>query len=147
MEQPDALNRWHPIAYHSKSMQPVERNYEIHDKELLAIIQALEHFRHYLEGHARPIEIWTDHSNLVYFTKKQKLSRCQACWALYLSRFNFIIIHKPGSQNKADALSQRPDHSEGMELDNEQQVLLDTKFFALRATRPATITIQGDTTL
>jgi transposase InsO family protein len=147
LEQPDALNRWHPVAYHSKSLQPAERNYEIHDKELLAIILALEHFRHYLEGHARPIEIWTDHGNLVYFTRKQKLSRRQARWALYLSRFTFVIIHKPGSQNKADGLSRRPDHSGGMELDNEQQILLDTKFFAVRATRPTAITIQGDTSL
>ena len=74
LEQPDALNCWHPIMYYSKSLQPTERNYEIHDKELLAIILTLEHFRHYLEGHAKPIEIWTDHGNLVYFTKKQKLS-------------------------------------------------------------------------
>jgi hypothetical protein len=75
LEQPDALNRWHPVAYYSKSLQPAERNYEIHNKELLAIILALENFRHYLEGHAAPIEIWTDHGNLVYFTRKQKLSR------------------------------------------------------------------------
>ena len=78
LEQPDALNRWHPIAYYSKSLQPAERNYEIHDKELLAIILALKHFRHYLEGHSKPIEIWTDNGNLVYFTRKQKLSRRQA---------------------------------------------------------------------
>jgi hypothetical protein len=94
IEQPNALNRWHPVAYFSKSLQPAECNYEIHDKELLAIVLALEHFRHYLEGHTNPIEIWTDHCNLVYFCQKQKLSRCQACWALYLSHFNFIIIHK-----------------------------------------------------
>jgi hypothetical protein len=50
LEQPDALNRWHPVAYHSKSLQPVEHNYEIHDKELLAIVQALDIFHHYLEG-------------------------------------------------------------------------------------------------
>ena len=144
LEQPDALNRWHPITYYSKSLQPAERNYEIHDKEQIAIILALEHFRHYLEGHAKPVEIWTDHGNLVYFTKKQKLSRRQARWALYLSCFNFTIIHKPGSQNKADALSRRSDHTEGMELDNEQRILLDTKFFAVRATRPTAVTIQGD---
>jgi transposase InsO family protein len=147
IEQPDALNCWHPVAYFSKSLQPAERNYEIHNKELLAIVLALEHFRHYLEGHANPIEIWTDHCNLVYFHQKQKLSRCQARWALYLSCFNFLIIHKPGSQNKADALSRHPDHLEGMETDNEQQILLDTKFFAVRATRPTAITIEGDTTL
>ena len=50
LEQPDALNHWHPVAYHSKSLQPAEQNYEIHDKELLAIIHALEIFCHYLEG-------------------------------------------------------------------------------------------------
>ena len=44
LEQPDVLNRWHLIIYYSKSLQPAERNYEIHDKELLAIILALEHF-------------------------------------------------------------------------------------------------------
>jgi hypothetical protein len=53
----------------------VERNYEIHDKELLAIIRALDIFRHYLEGWDDNLEIWSDHGNLVYFTTKQKLSR------------------------------------------------------------------------
>ena len=147
LEQPDALNQWHPIAYYSKSLQPAEQNYEIHDKELLAIILALEHFRHYLEGHTKPIEIWTNHGNLVYFTQKQKLSCWQARWALYLSWFTFVIIHKPGSQNKADALSRHPDHSEGMELDNDDRVLLDTKFFAIQAIRPQAITMQGNNML
>ena len=92
LEQPDAFNQWHPIAYYSKSLQPVEQNYKIHDLELLAIIHALETFRHYLEGRDDTLEIWSDHGNLVYFTTKQKLSCRQACWALYLSRFKFIIV-------------------------------------------------------
>ena len=50
LEQLDALNHWHLVAYHSKSLQPAERNYEIHDKELLAIVRVLEIFRHYLKG-------------------------------------------------------------------------------------------------
>ena len=129
MEQPDTLNRWHPVAYHSKSLQPAERNYEIHDKELLAIVLALDVFRHYLEGRDDTLEVWSDHVNLVYFFTKQKLTRRQARWALFLSRFKFIIVHKPGTQNKSDALSWRPDHKEGMALDNEEQILLDTKFF------------------
>src|SRR6202046_3183198 len=73
LEQPDALNRWHPVAYHSKSLQPAERNYEIHDKELLAIVLALDVFRHYLEGRDDTLEVWSDHVNLVYFFTKQKL--------------------------------------------------------------------------
>jgi hypothetical protein len=147
LEQPDALNRWHPIAYHSKSLQPAERNYEIHDKELLAIIRALDIFRHYLEGRDDNLEIWSDHGNLVYFTTKQKLTRQQARWALFLSRFKFTIIHKPGVQNKSDALSRRPDHKEGIATENEERVLLDDKFFTINATRPTAITVLGDTTL
>ena len=147
LEQPDALNHWHPVAYHSKALLPAERNYEIHDKELLAIIRALETFCHYLEGRLDTLEIWTDHSNLVYFTKKQKLSYRQARWALYLTRFTFTIIHKLGAFNKSNALSQRPDYKEGLAHDNEDRVLLDTKFFAVRATWPAVVSIQGDTTL
>jgi hypothetical protein len=87
LEQPDALNCWHPVVFHSKSLQPAEHNYKIHDKELLAIVLALEIFRHYLEGWDNTTEIWTDHGNLVYFFTKQKLTRRQARWSLYLSRF------------------------------------------------------------
>ena len=87
LEQPDALNHWHPVAYHSKSLQPAERNYEIHDKGLLAIIHALEIFHHYLEGREDTIEVWSGHRNLVYFSTKQKLTQKQAHWALFLSCF------------------------------------------------------------
>ncbi len=51
LEQPDILNRWHPVTFYSKTMQPVEQNYDIHNKKLLAIIHALEFFHHYLKGH------------------------------------------------------------------------------------------------
>ena len=78
---------------------------------------------------------------------KQKLSQQQARWALYLSRFKFIIIHKPGVYNKSDALSRQPDHKEGMVHDNEEQVLLNTKYFSARAVRPTAVTSQGDKSL
>jgi hypothetical protein len=144
LEQPDLLNRWHPVAFHSKSLQPAERNYDIHDKELLAIIRALEAFRHYLEGHPDPFEIWTDHNNLAYFRTKQKLTRRQARWSLFLSQFTFVIIHKPGAYNKADALSRRPDLKEGIRFDeNENRVLLDDKFFNVRATQSITLDVRA----
>jgi transposase InsO family protein len=147
LEQPDALNRYHPVAYFSKSFQPAKQNYEIHDKELLAIVRALETFRHYLEGRDDTLEIWTDHGNLVYFTTKQKLSHRQARWALFLTCFHFTIIHKPGTYNKSDALSRWPDHKEGMLHDNEERTLLDAKFFSTHATRATAITSQGDPSL
>jgi hypothetical protein len=68
-------NAWHPVAFLSKALNPVEQNYEIHDTEMLAIIRGLEEWRHYLEGARHPVEIWTDHKNLEYFRVAQKLNR------------------------------------------------------------------------
>ena len=70
--------RWRPVAYISKSLNKAERNYEIHDKEMLVIIWCLEVWRHFLEGAKDQFEIWTDHKNLEYFMMAQKLNRRQA---------------------------------------------------------------------
>jgi hypothetical protein len=105
LEQNNALGRSHPIAYFSKSLQLVERNYEIHDKELLAIIHTLKHFRHYIQGSPHETQILSDHANLKYFTTKQTLTCRQAQWALFLSEYNYTIIPTPGKQNTVDALS------------------------------------------
>jgi len=59
-QQSPADDKWHPVAYYSKSLNPVEWNYEIYDKEMLAIIQALEDWCHFLEGAWHKFEIWTD---------------------------------------------------------------------------------------
>jgi len=58
-------------AYFSKSLSETERNYEIHDKEMLAIIRALEEWRHFLQGALHKFEIWTDHKNLEYFMSQR----------------------------------------------------------------------------
>ncbi len=65
--------KWRPVAFMSKSLSATKRNYKIYDKELLAIMLALDEWRHYLMGAAEDIEIWTDHQNLQYFRKPQKL--------------------------------------------------------------------------
>jgi len=70
--------KWHPVAFYSKFLSLVERNYKIYDKEMLAIICALEEWRHFLEGAQHPVEIWTDHKNLEYFMTAKKLNRHQA---------------------------------------------------------------------
>jgi hypothetical protein len=126
-------DKWHPIAFLSKSLNEVERNYEIHDTEMLAIIRALEEWRHYLEGAQHPVEIWTDHKNLEYFRSAQKLNRRQARWSLYLSRFDFTLHHKPGRcMGKPDALSRRADHGTGRD-DNKDVTLLGPELFHARA--------------
>ncbi len=59
--------KWRPVAFMSKSLSTTERNYEIYDKELLAIMLALDEWCHYLMGATVDVEIWTDHQNLQYF--------------------------------------------------------------------------------
>jgi len=56
--------KWRPVAFISKSLNAIERNYEIHNKEMLAVIRCLEAWRHYLEGAKLEFEIWTDYKNL-----------------------------------------------------------------------------------
>ena len=105
--------KWRPVTYISKSLNEAKRNYEIHDKEMLAIIWCLEAWRHFLEEAKDQFEIWTDHKNLKYFMKAQKLNQRQARWLLYLSRFDFTLKHVAGrSMGRADSLSRRVDWAE-----------------------------------
>jgi len=77
---------------------------------MLAVVRCLEAWRYFLERTTTKFEIWTDHKNLKYFMKVQKLNRRQARWALYLSRFNFMLKYVPGNRiKKADSLSMRLD--------------------------------------
>ena len=114
-----------PVAYMSHSMTPPEQNYPIHDKEMLAIIKATECWRHYLEATPYAFEIHTDHNNLMYFMKSQNLSKRQARWQLWMSRFNYSLVYRKGTaMHVADPLSRRSDHYVHSSEDNKEQVLL-----------------------
>jgi hypothetical protein len=98
-----------PVAYFSSKHSGTECNYEIYDKELLAIIKSLEEWRPELQGSAEPFEIITDHKNLEYFTTTKALSQRQVRWSEFLSQFNFRITYRPGSRAiRPDALSRLP---------------------------------------
>ena len=100
----------HPVAYLSRTFSGAELNYDVHDKELLAIFEAFKSWRHYLEGPAFPIDVVTDHKNLEYFSTTKILSRRQARWSEYLSAFNMVVRFRPGRLGtKPDALTRRPD--------------------------------------
>jgi len=104
-------NKIHPVAFFSRSLNPSERNYPIYDKELLAIVSALEHWRHLLKGTDIPFTIFSDHRNLLYQKKPEKMSQRLVRWSIFLSEFNFKIVYRSGSSNgKPDALSRRPDY-------------------------------------
>jgi len=136
--------QWRPVAFISKSLSDTERNYEIYNKEMLAVVRCLEAWRHFLEGTTMKFEIWTDHKNLEYFMKVQKLNRRQARWALYLSRFNFTLKHILGSKmEKADSLSKRPDWEVGVERDNEDKILVKPEWLEVRRTERVEVIVEG----
>ncbi len=96
----------HPCAFFSRKLSPAERNYDMGNRELLAIKLALEKWRHWLEGAAHPFLVLTDHKNLQYLREAKRLNPRQARWALFFTRFQFKISYRPGPRNvKADALS------------------------------------------
>ncbi len=87
-------------------MAPAELNYDIYNKELLAIMFALDEWHPYLLHATKPFEIWTDHQNLSYFCQPQKLNRRQARWYAHLQEYDYELKHIPGASNlKADILS------------------------------------------
>jgi len=109
-------NKVHPIAFFSRSLTPAERNYPIYDKELLAIVESLEHWRHLLKGTSIPFIIFSDHRNLLYQKKPEKMTQRLVRWSLFLSEFNFKIVYRSGASNgKPDALSRRPDYAHNID--------------------------------
>ena len=95
--QKDDNSDLHPCAYLSQTFTTAEHNYDIYDQELLAVIHALDHWRHYLQGTHHPVTLLTDHKNLTYFHQPQKLSRQQARWMMFLQDFDLHFVHIPGS--------------------------------------------------
>ncbi len=98
-----------PIAFFSRTMAPAELNYEIYDKELLAIYVAFRQWRCYLEGARHTVHVVTDYKNLEHFNTTQMLSRRQVQWSQFLSSFYYEIFYRPGRLGaKPDALTRHP---------------------------------------
>ena len=104
--QADSNGEWHPCSYLSQSFSPAERNYDIYDRELLAVIRGLKTWKHYLRGSPFPVKVFTDHKNLLYFKEPQKLNRRQARWMLDIGDYDLKLVHVPGKELAGpDALS------------------------------------------
>ena len=98
------------ICYQSRQLKPAERNYPVHDKELLAMKYALVKFRVYLLGE-RPFTVYTDHASLRTAINSPHLSQRMARWLSFFAEYNFRVEYKSGRLNVvADALSRRPDY-------------------------------------
>ncbi len=108
LSQEDENREWHPVSFFSKTMVPAKLNYKVHNKEMLAIVHSLSHWRAELQGSPQRLRILTDHWSLEYFMTTKQLTSRQAQWSELLSQFFFQIIYRPGKSNKlADALSRQ----------------------------------------
>ena len=144
MSQKDDDGVLHPVAFFSKKHSPAECNYEIYDKELLAIVRCFEEWRPELEGTKNPINVLSDHKNLEYYMTTKQLSRRQARWSEFLSRFNFKITYRPGKLGgKPDAFTRRsgdlPSGEGDERLEYQKQVVLKPHNFHIPdPSQPAT---------
>ena len=102
----------HPIAFFSRQLTAAEINYDVYDKELLAIIESFKQWRHHLLGAHFPITVFSNHKNLQYFASARQLNHRQARWAQFLSDFDYYIMYRPGPLGgKPDILSRRTDYA------------------------------------
>jgi hypothetical protein len=107
-----AMQNRRPVAYESRKFSPAERRYHTTDQELAAVVHALKTWRCYLEGAKGKVTVVTDHNPLTFFKTQPNLSRRQARWSEYLSRFHFEWEYRPGRINVADPFSRFPVHAE-----------------------------------
>ncbi|SOV09587.1 uncharacterized protein UDID_19015 [Ustilago sp. UG-2017a] len=133
--------RWHPVAFYSRKMSSAERNYEIHDKELLAVVACLTQWRHMLAGLPSQLVILTDHEALKYFKSQRRITGRQARWAVLLADFDFILQYRPGDKGgEPDALTRRADmQPAGEEQEHNVRQLLPPRVFAETADHDSTL--------
>ena len=103
--QKDEQGRRRDVGYFSKALNPAERNYDVWDREFLAVVTGLRFWRHLLVGSSHKVIVWTDHANLQYYRHPQKINRRVARYIATLGDYNLELRHLPGTKNHADALS------------------------------------------
>jgi hypothetical protein len=111
LEQTDEEGRKHPIAYFSKTLSPSQSRWSVSERELFAIVAALQHFRLYLQN---GVTIYTDHQALTSVLSKTNLSPKLSRWTIILSEYRILgIEYRKGKQNSvADFLSRKNDPDE-----------------------------------
>src|SRR5882757_9259497 len=121
--------RLHPIAYYSVTFTPTERNYDIYERELLAVLKALQNWRPHLAWTPHPFTLITDHANLTFWKHPRKVNRRVARWYGELQDYWFKIKHVPGKTHTAADFLSRPFIDNKGERDNEDVVVLPPKLF------------------
>ena len=124
--------RLHPVAFHFRKLNSAERNYEIHDKELLTIMEAFKEWKRYLWCEEEPVTVYTDHQNLQAFLTKKVWNQRQIRMAQELTNYNFIIVYGPGSRGgKPDVLSRRQEYRPEEGARHSEQSILKSEHFQI----------------
>ena len=123
LTQKDTRGKHRAVGFLSKTFNKAKRNYDIHDRELLAVFRALTHWRHLLLSSPHEVTILTDHKNLEYYMEPHHINQRIARYVQCMQDYNFIIKHIPGESNKSDTLSCRPDYDQGTNDNNNVTVL------------------------
>ena len=131
----DQGNGLQSIEYYAKSMNATEVRYPVHEQELFAVVSALRHWRHYLDGCERFLVV-TDHDTLKHFMTQKEMSKRQAGWLEVISPFanNMDIFYRRGETNLADGLSRRPDLKLSIKQLQEYEANSDTEYLSLLST-------------
>jgi hypothetical protein len=98
LSQPKEDNLFHPVGFCSCKFYPTKIKYEIHDKGLLAIVDAFEEWCHIFEGVQHEITMYSNHMNFQYFMTVCLLNQYKIRWALSLFQFWFMITYHPRQQ-------------------------------------------------
>jgi len=105
IQEKDGVRR--PVGFYSQKLNKAEINYDIHDKEMLAVVSSIKFWEPELKA-CGSFTIWTDHKNLEYFMVKRQLSERQIRWYETLAKFQFTLVYRPGAEAIIpDALSRR----------------------------------------
>ena len=117
------------VGYYSQTLNLAERNYDVYNRELLAVICALAHWRHLLLGAKHQVMVWTDHNNLTFYRHPQTISSRVARYIPQMAKYNLVLRHKPGTSNRADYLS-RPLGVDCSMKNNKNVTVLPDQLFA-----------------
>src|SRR5258708_23744909 len=126
--QHDQCGKRKALGYAVKPLKAAKRNYNVWDREFLALIFGLMYWCHLLSGTKHLVQVFVDHANLLHYRHPQKVNRRVAQYMLTLADYNIQIQHRPGTQNRADLLLRRPNYDDGKE-DNKEVTLLPMKLF------------------
>ena len=133
LTQKDSRGKHRAVGFLSKTFNEAEWNYNIHDRELLAVFRGLTHWRHLLLSSPHEVTVLTNHKNLEYYKEPHHINWHIAWYVPHMQDYNFIIKHIPRENNKSDSLSHRPDYDQGIH-DNTNVMVLPPHLFVKTTT-------------